>query len=135
MKRINYLALGIICSSLFCGCVTTYESKKVALLRTASPQDWGSPPHAVHKAMEKEVLLATLKDPSSAQLKWNKLSRNVIRSRNSNPQLVWLSIVNVNAKNSFGGYTGSKQYKFAYVDGELFAISEPETYRSWDYVR
>ncbi len=40
--------------------------------------------------------------------------------------------VDVNAKNSFGGYTGSEPYLFAWKDGRMYAYRFASA--GWDYV-
>lgn len=142
MKAIFYITLIALCSSLMSGCGTLYESRKDKLLQNAPLEDWGASPSEQHQEIEKKYILSVLKDPSSAQLQWTELQRAIIPSgiASPTPQLIWLSTVNVNAKNSYGGFTGAKPYKFAWVNGELFALATPRTtshgsvYCSWQYL-
>ena len=36
---------------------------------------------------------------------------------------MWTTLVGVNAKNSFGGYTGSKPYMLFFVNGEVESMA------------
>ena len=55
----------------------------------------------------KQYFNGTLKDPYSAQFQFSKVEKGYIMT------------VNVNAKNSYGGYTGNQGYQFLFQNGLL----------------
>ena len=93
------------------GCGVVARQKGDELLKRSQPADWGVlDPN--HQTKELLVILKELKDPDSAKFRF-KLTRNAYYLDN-NPVLAWYSSVFVNAKNSFGGYTGEQKYIFVY---------------------
>lgn len=61
---------------------------------------------------------ANLKDPYSAQVAWMRPPERRICGRPwSAPG--WVVNVGINAKNSYGGYTGAQAYEFCFRDGGL----------------
>ena len=144
MKIITKIMLVFICITLLYGCGTVYQSKRNELLRTAKVEDYGPSPPENHKAVEEKIILSLLKDPGSAQFQWGEVRRDIIPKAfaSPTPKLIWISSVYVNAKNSFGGYTGFKPYEFAWSAGKLYAIALPGKVHSggtvflfWDYLQ
>jgi hypothetical protein len=138
------LTFGIVLICCMVSCGVAYESRKNELLRTAKLEDYGPRPPENHKEMEKEIILSYLKDPYSAQFSsWAEAQPNVMPETDfsPNPKLVWVTSVQVNAKNSYGGYTGDNTWAFAWSNGKIIAIGSPRTtprgttYTSWSYVR
>lgn len=88
----------------------------------------------------KELMTYVLKDPSSAEYRNIRIAEITKDSVKRNPELLEGAIqyvcFDVNAKNSFGGYTGFKSWGL-YGDGnviadshvDLFCNSEYKTYR------
>jgi hypothetical protein len=71
---------------------------------------------------------ANLKDPDSARYTFGSLKRGYYQP-NPTPgngsltaekaQFGWEQVVSINAKNSYGGYTGQQVYQFYFRDGRL----------------
>lgn len=78
------------------------------------PPDW--------QALVKKAISAKLKDPDSAQFKFEgkPVKGNVGHGEK------WMTTVEVNAKNSFGGYTGYKTWAIAIKNGEV-DFAEPSS--------
>jgi len=72
-----------------------------------------------------------LKDPYSAVYKWGNVFQGYITKGLLDGGGVlygFILEVNVNAKNGFGGYTGSKLYRFVFYNGEIKTVyGETET--------
>lgn len=124
MKTIVITLAAIILS----GCGTAYRAEAEKFMRTQPPETWGAPPSATIRSAEAKIILARLKDPGSAIIESRPLERATIAASMTDPTVVpvWTSPVLVNAKNSFGGYTGAKLYEFHYSRGRLYAIDYPE---------
>jgi hypothetical protein len=70
----------------------------------------------------KQYFNGTLKDPYSAQYQFSQVEKGyVVGSAFEGKGLSagYLISVNVNAKNSYGGYTGNKGYQFLFQNGVL----------------
>jgi hypothetical protein len=124
---------------LVSGCGIAFNAKRNELLKTAKISDYGPPPPANHCDVEKQFLASVLKDPQSAQYQWgDNQVRDIIPEdlASPNPILVWVTSAQINAKNSFGGYTGFKPYLFAWRDGKIRAIAFPDEYGRvfWEYL-
>lgn len=80
-----------------------------------------------------EYLRRTLKDSESARYEWGAVERGNWKGateRFGTPG--WILNVSVNAKNSYGGYTGFTPYKFVYRSGWLVEVySYHSRYQSW----
>jgi hypothetical protein len=66
-----------------------------------------------------------LKDPESAKVEWGTVQKGWMReARIYGGQLRFGYILsaNINAKNSFGGYTGYKAYQFTFFNGSIVSI-------------
>ena len=139
MKK-SYWLLLISVVFLF-GCGLAYQSKRDELLRTAKPEDWGTPPPANHQEIEKQFVLERLKDPDSAKFKFGteEATREILQESFASPTpiLVWQTKVNVNAKNSYGGYVGFKPYLFAWKDSKIYAYFTDSggNISFWEYVK
>lgn len=85
--------------------------------------DYGQP-IAQEQAEEriKQYFNGTLKDPSSAQYQFSKVEQGyIIGSAFEGKPLFagYIISANVNAKNSYGGYTGNQGYQFLFQNGLL----------------
>lgn len=88
-----------------------------AVLKPAPDADYGTMPTAYEQPIKAQILGA-LKDPDSARIKLHQ-PRKAYRVTNwVEPTLYgYLVVAEVNAKNSYGGYTGYKDY-LVFMDGE-----------------
>lgn len=94
------------------GCVQTGPEQAQRDLEAIATQvaDFGAPPErdvAVNAA--REALDRSLKDGPSARMKFGALVRGYVREGSLFDEKVrngWVILVDVNAKNSFGAYTG-----------------------------
>lgn len=132
-RRTSLAAITLMTSILLIGCGVAFKNAADEFVRTQPPSAWGSQPPQHHRDVERQMILKLLKDPSSATFEFLALQRVVISASMTDPAVVpvWESQVLVNAKNSFGGYTGAKVWSFMYREGTLFAVSDPERGRSY----
>ncbi|HXK40724.1 MAG TPA: hypothetical protein VJ046_01330 [Candidatus Paceibacterota bacterium] len=66
-----------------------------------------------------------LKDPDSAKIEWGTVQTGWIREApilGGQLRFGYLLTANVNAKNSFGGYTGYKPYQFLFFNGSIVSV-------------
>jgi len=122
--RTIVLILVTLTSLTLSGCGVMYRSAAEDFMRTQPPSAWGEPPPSNHKELEQIFILGLLKDPNSAIISFGESSRIVTTASALSPQVVpvWASPVYVNAKNSFGGYTGRKRWLFCYQNGKLHSL-------------
>lgn len=117
------------------GCGVQYRSDAEDFLRSQPPEAWGEPPaKAARLLVEEQWLAARLKDPYSAKLGFSEIvERGTVSKTMLDPTVVpiWYSYVTVNAKNSYGGYTGAKTYTFMYQGKRLYAVDSPEEGRDY----
>lgn len=130
MKR--WVVAGLIAVSLS-GCGTAYRSAAEEFIRTQPASAWGAQPPAGHIEVEKAYILRRLKDPGSANFEVVGLQRVTVAASLTNPEVVpvWMSSLRVNAKNSYGGYTGFEVWNFYYRFGELYALESEEGGRQY----
>lgn len=114
--------------TLFCafatGCATTFQ-------RPSPTANFGSPPVNPEAAV-RDYFEKNLKDPESARY---KLSKPVKAYNNTGLAygggVVWtgyLVDVEVNAKNSFGGYVGYKPYMVLFTGNDITRVIEGNSY-------
>lgn len=68
---------------------------------------------------------SSLKDPNSAQYQWGNVEKGWIRhapAYGGGLVFGYILDVNVNAKNSFGGYVGFKPYQFVFYNGVIKTV-------------
>lgn len=74
-----------------------------------------------------------LKDPDSAKYEWGSIELGTWKGaleRFGTPG--WIATVHVNAKNSYGGYTGFTPFKFVFRSGSIVEIYEYNSrYKDW----
>lgn len=123
----------LMLSSALAGCGVMYQKAADEFVRTQPESSWGPPPPTGHTAVERAYILDRLKDPSSAEIRFYDLQRMVIPAGIADPKIapVWVSSAMVNAKNSFGGYTGAKRWSFYWRDGLIFAVDEESGVRRY----
>ncbi|HWH75062.1 MAG TPA: hypothetical protein VNV16_12445 [Methylibium sp.] len=102
-------------------------------MQTQPESAWGPKPPAGHAKTEAEWLRRQLKDPYSADIRPATLSRTVLPASCTDGTVVpvWCSNIAVNAKNSFGAYTGFKTWMFCYSNGSLFATVDGDGIKTW----
>jgi len=130
-----------VCFLASCG--IAYNAKRSQMLKTATEADYGPPPPTNHQDIEMQMIRASLKDPDSAKFEFGSVTRDVIQSGFASPTpiLVWRTYVRVNAKNSYGGYTGFQPHHFAWQNGRVVAIAFPLVTASgvsdgyWQYLK
>ncbi len=127
MKRFVIMIL-VAVAIMTSGCGMAFNAKRSELLKTAKPSDYGPPPPTNYCEIQQQFILSGLKDPQSAQFQCgNKPVTEIIPDgfASPNPTLLWITSAQVNARNSFGGYTGFKPYILAWKDGKVFAVAFP----------
>lgn len=88
--------------------------------------DYGSPisqPEAEDAA--RAFLKRYLKDPESAEMDWGTVQKRWLREAPINGgklKFGYMLTANINAKNSFGAYTGYKPYQFFFFNGTLVSV-------------
>lgn len=128
MKRLVVVIItGTMFALFLSGCGVAYNVKRSQMLKTATEADYGPPPPTNHQELEMQLIRANLKDPDSAKCEFGGVTRDAIQSGFASPTpiLVWRTSVRVNAKNSYGGYTGFQPYHFAWRDGRVVAVAFP----------
>jgi hypothetical protein len=111
------------------GCGISFRNSADEFQRTQPPSAWGKAPPTGHQDAEKQFVLRTLKDSESARFEHRAPERWLSPVSQTDPGVVptWRSVLRVNAKNSYGGYTGFQEWQFFYYDGELSSVSTPST--------
>ena len=122
MQKITVLLSVLVISFFIIGCV---ESKfKSASPETVAKLDFGSKPKKVKVAKIGGAFENELKDPYSAKIKLVNMPLIKGYMTNYNGKIYWkgwVTTVEVNAKNSYGGYTGNKFYYVPLSYGEGIA--------------
>ncbi len=73
-----------------------------------------------------QFLMATLKDPMSAVIQYLDIGKSWYRTSGfAAPKFAWSLGVSVNAKNSYGGYTGAQMYWFYFIGENWVATGAP----------
>jgi len=95
-----------------------------------SPSDYGAPiEQATAEAMAQKYLLPRLKDPDSAKFNCGQINRGSERDALIYGGKVWSGYVlfcAVNAKNSYGGFTGNQPFTFVFHDGYLVRVYQAQ---------
>lgn len=135
LKKHAYKAIfAALVTILLTGCIAYEESTKITM-NDVRNMDYGSYPKNYEKAI-REHLARTLIDPNSLMLdgfsKPKKFLRITSRRYNAetdtyNPAVFlkyYIVCARVNAKNSYGGYTGWQEHIFYFRDGKIVNSSE-----------
>lgn len=106
-----------------CGCATSQSIVQVEAPQeaVAAAQSPGVPPKANVVAAIKAAAARKLKDARSAQ--WERMLQATRLNHKGQPTEVVCGYVN--AKNSFGAYTGAKPFVFFVSDSDLNLSGEP----------
>lgn len=95
--------------------------------------DYGSPiSQQDAETLAKKFLSRHLKDPNSATYEWNSVYTGWLREAPINGGSLKFGYIlegMVNAKNSFGGYTGSKPFKFIFYNGNISSVYSQQELR------
>jgi len=121
---------------LFSSCGVAYEQQRAEVLKTASSESFGPPPPADYRSIGEAFIRRVLKDPESAKFEWvGEPKHEAIQPAFASPHAtpVWVTGVRVNAKNSFGGYTGFDPFALAWKNGKIVAYTSTETGGFWQY--
>lgn len=128
MKR--FLALSA-CLLALSGCVSeaqkadrAFDSYKATLPEPGA--DYGSYPEQ-YQELIKAYMTKTLKDPESARYSEFSTPRKEHAIANRRAIYGYSSCVLVNAKNSYGGYTGNQQFWFFYRNGQIVRVQNVTT--------
>lgn len=143
MKKLVAIFVLMLFAISISGCGVAYQMKRDELLKTATIEEYGPKPPSNHRDIEQQIINSVLKDPDSAKFQsWNDGYTTIIQSGlgSPTPMLVWMTSVDVNAKNSYGGYTGYKTWYFAWSNGRIVATGSPDSttsgtyYTNWNYM-
>lgn len=122
---ISRLFLGVMLSTAVTGC-TSFRPSESKL----SEADYGTA-ISIHDAQQQAEhwLGSHLKDPDSARIEWGPFGQAwIFRGLvNGGFHYGYGLLANVNAKNSFGGYTGKQPFFFFYRDGQM-----QRWFKGWD---
>lgn len=141
MKNIVTLA-AILLSATLSGCVTTQASRADAetdVWKASLPAqgaDYGAYPNQYQEII-KGYMAETLKDPDSAKYADFTLPRQehvITNAPMKQAAYGYSSCVKVNAKNSYGGYTGSQLHWFFIKDGAVVRSQNASRGRSMIYL-
>lgn len=120
MKKLHILALslGTIAPILLSGCATVAGSAGV---NWAAMNPGKAPEYENAKSQAKDAIQRFLKDPGSAQFRdstpFFKTLYNFGLASAGNPEPLWAMCIEVNAKNSYGGYTGYQNWLVKFRNG------------------
>lgn len=121
--KTNRLAsiLGLALVLALAGCATPPTAQELAAA------DYGPPPIAFPEKI-KDFMELRLKDPSSAQYRFDNLPTKMWSKAGplfgGGTMYGWRVDVLINAKNELGGYVGYQQYGFLFRDGRIIAYNE-----------
>ncbi len=132
-QEMKLLILPIL-ALIITGCAT--EAKKndavVDAWKTTLPApnaDYGAYPEN-YETLIKQYFSKTLKDPESVRYSEFSTPRKEHAIKKAGEKLAiygYSACVLVNAKNSYGGYTGNKQYWFLFRNGEIVRSKDTST--------
>ncbi|MCO7526356.1 hypothetical protein NJH54_17830 [Pseudomonas asiatica] len=103
--------------SLLAGCASGPTPQEIANADYGTPIAQGQAEERI-----KQYFNGVLKDPYSAQYQFSQVQQGYVVGsafEGRNLYAGYIISVDVNAKNSFGGYTGSKGYQFLFQNGAL----------------
>lgn len=92
-----------------------------------SKADYGNPP-ADYKLKIKSWLESNLKDPESAKVSEPTALRKEVAFENKQAIFGYTTCMGINAKNSYGGYTGIKGYWFFFHKGRIVRAQQTDVY-------
>lgn len=121
MKKV--LAAAIFASVFLTGCASQQPPSQAQI----SAANYGELP-ADYQEQIKNHFNATLKDPYSAKYEFLPAFKGYSQDGQWSPSggkvsFGWVSPVLVNAKNSYGGYTGNQKYVFIFSGGVMYDVT------------
>ena len=111
------------------------------MLATAVEADFGPPPPINHQEIETQMVRASMKNPDTAKIEFESVTRDTIQSELASPTpvLVWRSHLRVDGKNDNGYDMRSRPYEFAWQNGRVIAMAKPHEGSSscgaWQYLK
>jgi hypothetical protein len=125
-RRCAALALAAAAAAGVAGCGVAFRSSADEFERTQPLTAWGARPPADHLEVERAFVLRLLKDPESARFEHRGVARFLTPASQQDPSVVpvWRSLLLVNARNSFGGYTGAQAWSFLWHNGRLYRVQD-----------
>ena len=125
MKKINQsirlVFASICCVLLFYGCTVSPTADQLAAA-DCGPR----PSDSDAEQLIKSWMDANLKDPMSAQYQFLPLKKDCYLLNGMTRYYAWSKGTLVNAKNSYGGYTGSQPYIFYFRGNEITLYATPD---------
>jgi hypothetical protein len=113
MKTLICMSLAVACLA-FAGCGTPAPTSQQFAVA-----DYGPPIGEKDREIIKEWARAGLKDPDSAKFEFEEPRKAAVQE-NRVWTYVWVQKFWINAKNSYGGYTGREPYWVYYRDGRIY---------------
>jgi hypothetical protein len=117
MKKLNLL-LGAFAVSIMAGC-TSIAAKETPIVPDMAHANFGPYP-TDYEGLIKTWAELKLKDPESARYVQFSKPRKEWAVADSQPIYGWSVCATINAKNSYGGYSGAQVYWFFFRDGKIF---------------
>ena len=118
-----------------------YEAKRRQMLATAVEADFGPPPPFNHQEIETQMVRASMKNPDTAKIEFESVTRDTIQSELASPTpvLVWRSRLRVDGKDDNGYDMRSRPYEFAWQNGRVIAMAKPQggsgRCGAWQYLK
>lgn len=142
LKKFVFLAI-IATAFSVSGCGIAYQNERDEILKNTTLNDFGTPPPDNWKDIAKAFISNQLKDPESGRFEFGVPNKDAIQQDFGSPHAmpVWTTTITVNAKNSFGGYTGSQPWSLAWKNGKIIAQAPPYAGRygarpgAWRYLQ
>ena len=120
----NKLIVAFVGSLIVAGCAIQPTKDEIAAA------DYGAPP-TDHRTQIENYFSSSLKDPES--VRYGEISEpRKGHASIANRWSGWSNVfgyhvdASINAKNSYGGYTGYKRYSFLFRDGKLIQVVTPQ---------
>lgn len=116
------IAMMVLSVFLLSGCVSAPTQQDIQSADYGAAADQGVAENAA-----KSFFNTRLKDPESARYSFSSIYKGYIpgsRIQGRNLEAGYLLDVNVNAKNSYGGYVGAKPYKVLIRNGQVVQVME-----------
>jgi hypothetical protein len=117
----------VVAAGFMSGCTTSVNSTDIE--NAHYPQ---KPSAQETDSMIRGYLAGVLKDRDSLKLECTATRKGWARQfRDRTPEFGWVTPCMVNAKNSFGGYTGNKPYVFLYTT-QGFTVLDGSKFRAFE---
>lgn len=113
--------LYLVCVLHLASCMTTVSQKE-----TDNANFGIKPDPSLAQADVKSLAKSILKDPMSAQYRFGSIRKGAVQDGflyGGKKHYGYIFIVGINAKNSFGGYTGEKIHYFLFSGGKIIHVT------------